>query len=60
MALTAASLPLTVVPFLFLMNDQRYVNERRNGAIANAAVMFIIVLGFVLAVVTIPLEMFGS
>src|SRR5215212_7875604 len=51
MALTAASLPLTVVPFLFLMNDKRYVKERRNGSIANAAVMFIIVLGFVLAVV---------
>jgi Mn2+/Fe2+ NRAMP family transporter len=60
MALTAASLPLTVVPFLFLMNDERYVKDRRNGPIANAAVLFIIALGFVLAVVTIPLEIFGS
>jgi Mn2+/Fe2+ NRAMP family transporter len=60
MALTAASLPLTVVPFLFLMNDERYVKEHRNGTIANAAVLFVIALGFVLAIVTIPLEILGG
>jgi Mn2+/Fe2+ NRAMP family transporter len=60
MALTAASLPLTVVPFLFLMNDARYVKEFRNGKLGNAAVVFIIALGFLLAVVSIPLEMLGS
>lgn len=60
MALTAASLPLTVVPFLFLLNDKRYVGEHRNGVISNAAVIFIIALGFVLAVVTIPLQIFGD
>jgi Mn2+/Fe2+ NRAMP family transporter len=60
MALTAASLPLTIVPFLFLMNDEHYVKDKRNGPIANAAVLLIIALAFVLAVVTIPLEIFGS
>lgn len=60
MALTAASLPLTIVPFLFLMNDKHYVKDKRNGPIANAAVLFIIALAFVLAMVTIPLEIFGS
>lgn len=60
MALTAASLPLTVVPFLFLLNDERYVGEHRNGMIANAAVIFIIALGFVLAIVTIPLQIFAG
>jgi Mn2+/Fe2+ NRAMP family transporter len=60
MALTAASLPLTVVPFLFLMNDERYVKEFRNGKLANAVVLFIIALGFMLAIVAIPLEIFGS
>lgn len=60
MALTAASLPLGVVPFLFLMNDERYVKEHRNGWISNAAVLFIIALGCILALVTIPLEIFGS
>ncbi|MBZ9996824.1 divalent metal cation transporter [Mesorhizobium sp. BH1-1-4] len=60
MALTAASLPLTVVPFLFLLNDKRYVGEHRNGILSNAAVIFIIALGFVLAVVTIPLQILGG
>ncbi|WP_214477211.1 divalent metal cation transporter [Mesorhizobium sp. dw_380] len=60
MALTAASLPLTVVPFLFLLNDERYVGEHRNGIISNTAVILIIALGFVLAVVTIPLQIFGG
>jgi Mn2+/Fe2+ NRAMP family transporter len=60
MALTAASLPLTVVPFLFLLNDERYVGKHGNGMISNAAVVFIIALGFVLAVVSIPLQIFGG
>ncbi|CDX21513.1 putative Mn2+/Fe2+ transporter protein [Mesorhizobium sp. ORS 3324] len=60
MALTAASLPLTVVPFLFLLNDERYVGHHRNGFISNAAVIFVIALGFVLAAVTIPLQIFGG
>jgi Mn2+/Fe2+ NRAMP family transporter len=60
MALTAASLPLAVIPFLFLLNDKRYVGEHTNGVISNAAVVLIITLGFVLAVVTIPLQLFGG
>ncbi|TPM34586.1 divalent metal cation transporter [Mesorhizobium sp. B2-3-4] len=60
MALTAASLPLAVVPFLFLLNDRSYMGEHRNGVISNAAVLFIIALGFILAVVTIPLQIFGG
>jgi Mn2+/Fe2+ NRAMP family transporter len=60
MALTAASLPLSVIPLLFLMNDERYVPGHCNGWISNAAVLFIILLGFVLAIVTIPLQLVGG
>jgi Mn2+/Fe2+ NRAMP family transporter len=60
MALTAASLPLTVVPFLFLMNDERYVGEFRNGWLSNGVVLFVIALSFLLAIVSIPLEIFGG
>jgi Mn2+/Fe2+ NRAMP family transporter len=60
MALTAASLPLAVVPFLFLLNDVSYMGEHRNGIISNAAVLFIIALGFILAAVSIPLQIFGG
>jgi Mn2+/Fe2+ NRAMP family transporter len=60
MALTAASLPLAVVPFLFLMNDERYVGEFCNGWLSNSVVLFIIMLSFLLAIVSIPLEIFGG
>jgi Mn2+/Fe2+ NRAMP family transporter len=60
MALTAATLPLAVVPFLLLMNDEHYVEEHQNGWLSNGVVLFIIILAFVLAIVTIPLEIFGG
>jgi Mn2+/Fe2+ NRAMP family transporter len=60
MALTAALLPVAIVPFLLLMNDPRYVGTHRNGWIGNTVVCVIIALAFVLAVVSIPLEIMGS
>src|SRR4051812_486596 len=50
MALTAATLPVAVVPFLILMNDQRYVGIHRNGWLTNLLVVAIIGLSFVLAI----------
>lgn len=60
MALTAATLPVSIVPFLFLMNDYSYVRVYRNGWFSNAVVIAIISLAFVLAVVSIPLQIFGG
>lgn len=60
MALTAASLPVGVFPFLILMNDRSYLGEHTNGVIGNAVVMSISLLAAVLAVVSIPLELVGS
>jgi Mn2+/Fe2+ NRAMP family transporter len=60
MVLTAATLPVSIVPFLFLMNDGSYVRSYRNGWISNAVVILIIGLAFVLAVVSIPLQIFGG
>lgn len=60
MALTAATLPVSIVPFLFLMNDKNYVRSYRNGWVSNTMVLLIIGLAFVLAIVTIPLQMFGG
>ena len=60
MALTAATLPVSIVPFLFLMNDYSYVRVYRNGWFSNAVVIAIIGLAFVLAVVAIPLQIFGG
>ena len=60
MALTAVILPLTIVPFLVLMNDARYLGEHRNGPLGNAVVIFTIGLAFLLALVAIPLELIAG
>ena len=60
MALTAATLPVSIVPFLFLMNDEDFVKDHRNGWFSNGVVVLIIGLAFVLAVVTIPLQIVGG
>jgi Mn2+/Fe2+ NRAMP family transporter len=60
MALTAVILPLVILPFLILMNDENYLGEHRNGFISNSVVILIILLAFVLAIVAIPLEIFGG
>ena len=60
MVATAATLPVSIVPFLFLMNDYSYVRGYRNGWFSNAVVIVLIGLAFVLAVVAIPLQIFGG
>jgi Mn2+/Fe2+ NRAMP family transporter len=60
MALTAASLPIGVFPFLILMNDKKYLQEHTNGYIGNAVVLVISLIAAVLAIVSIPLEIVGS
>lgn len=60
MALTALSLPVTVVPLLVLMNDPMYLGERTNGWISNTAVLAVGLLACVVALVAIPLQLMGS
>jgi Mn2+/Fe2+ NRAMP family transporter len=60
MALTAATLPLAIIPFLFVMNDPIYMGKHRNGWISNSVVAIIIVISFVLAVISIPLQIIGG
>jgi Mn2+/Fe2+ NRAMP family transporter len=60
MAITAVILPLTVVPFLVLMNDRRYMGEHVNSRFSNMVVALIVLLAAVLALVSIPLEIVGS
>jgi Mn2+/Fe2+ NRAMP family transporter len=60
MSLTAATLPVSIVPFLLLMNDEDFVKDHRNGWFSNAVVLVIIGLACVLALVTIPLQILGG
>ena len=60
MALTAATLPVAIIPFIVLMNDPVYAGEHTNGWVGNVVVVFTIVMACVLAVVTIPLQLIGG
>ncbi|HET9982208.1 MAG TPA: divalent metal cation transporter [Longimicrobiales bacterium] len=60
MAFTALVLPFVVLPFLALMNDRGYLREHTNHRLANAVVLAVVVLAFVLAVVSIPLQILGG
>ena len=60
MALTAATLPLAIVPFLILMNDSRYLEEHTNGVISNSVVVIVMLMSFLLAIVSIPLQVLGG
>ncbi|HET9794113.1 MAG TPA: divalent metal cation transporter [Thermoanaerobaculia bacterium] len=60
MALTVLVQPIIVFPFIVIMNDPLYVGRHANGPVANAMVVGITVLGAAMALVAIPLEIFGS
>jgi Mn2+/Fe2+ NRAMP family transporter len=60
MALTAATLPLAIIPFLFLMNDPIYMGKHRNGWLSNSVVAIVILISFILAVISIPLQIIGG
>jgi Mn2+/Fe2+ NRAMP family transporter len=54
-AAVALFLPLSLAPFLVLMNDPDYAREERNGLLMNVATGGILVLAFVVAIVSMPL-----
>ncbi len=59
-ALTVVIMPLIVLPFLVLMNDEQYVQEHKAGPLSNGFLAALTVLGALMALVVIPLEIFGG
>lgn len=59
-ALTVVIMPLVVLPFLVLMNDERYVKAHTSGAIGNGLLAVVTILAGLLALVVVPLELFGG
>jgi hypothetical protein len=59
-ALTVVVAPLIVLPFLVLMNDERYVEERTSGPFGNGVLAVLTVLCAVMAVIVIPLQILGG
>jgi len=60
MVLTAATLPISIVPFLVLMNDKYYVEEHGNGWFSNTVLCLIIAVALLVTLVAIPLQIFGG
>jgi Mn2+/Fe2+ NRAMP family transporter len=60
MALTSATLPLAIIPFLILMNDPAYLDDQVNGIVSNSVVVIVMAMSFVLAIVSIPLQLIGG
>jgi Mn2+/Fe2+ NRAMP family transporter len=54
-AFTALILPVSLTPFLVLMNDPAYLGDRTNGALTNIATVLILLIAFGVAVVSLPL-----
>jgi Mn2+/Fe2+ NRAMP family transporter len=54
-AFTALVLPVSLLPFLVLMNDRTYLGGDTNGRLTNIATVGILIIAFVVAVVSIPL-----
>ncbi|HEX8850376.1 MAG TPA: divalent metal cation transporter [Gemmatimonadaceae bacterium] len=60
MVLTAASLPLSVLPLIVLMNDREVMERHVNGIAGNVALVAIAIMSVVLFVVAVPLQIMGG
>jgi Mn2+/Fe2+ NRAMP family transporter len=59
-ALTVVVMPLVVLPFLVLMNEEEYVGKHTSGPLGNGLLAALTLLGALMAIVVIPLEIFGG
>jgi Mn2+/Fe2+ NRAMP family transporter len=59
-ALTVVIMPIIVLPFLVLMNEKEYVKQHTSGPIGNGLLAALTILGAIMAIIVIPLEIFGG
>jgi Mn2+/Fe2+ NRAMP family transporter len=59
-ALTVVIMPVVVLPFLVLMNEEEYAIRHTSGPLGNGLLATLTILGAVMAIVVIPLEIFGG
>ena len=60
MVISAASLPVTVIPLLVLMNDERVMTSHSNGWFGNIALVLISLVAIILFFAAMPLRWFGG
>ena len=49
-----------MLPFLVLMNEEEYVGRHTSGPIGNGLLAALTILGALMALIVIPLEIFGG
>ena len=59
-ALTVVIMPVVVLPFLVLMNEEDYAGRHTSGPLGNGLLAILTILGALMAIVVIPLEIFGG
>lgn len=59
-AFTVVVMPLVVLPFLVLMNDEKLVKDHKSSVFGNGLLAALTILAGLLALVVIPLELLGS
>lgn len=52
----ALFLPISLLPFLVLMNDPQYLKDKINNRFSNIAIICILLVAFVVALISLPLE----
>jgi hypothetical protein len=60
MLLTAATLPVSVLPLFVLMNDESVMATHRNGWASNIALGVISAISIVVLFAAIPLQLLGG
>jgi Mn2+/Fe2+ NRAMP family transporter len=60
MVVTAASLPVTVIPMIVLMNDSMLLGPYTNGWLGNVALALVAVLATVALFAAVPVQILGG
>lgn len=56
----ALFLPISLSPFLVIMNDPKYLGDKINSRWSNIALLVVLVMAFVVAIVSLPLMMLSG
>ena len=56
----ALFLPFSLSPLLVIMNDQDYLGNKTNGRFINIAMIVILIIAFLVAIVSLPLEILSG
>lgn len=59
-ALTVVAMPAVILPFLVLMNDDKFVKEHKSGPLGNGLLAALTILAALFALLVVPLEILGG